>query len=78
MNEEQITEVWSLFKEYLDKKQIEIVAEKYVDLLADYGTSDETLKEALGIDSLLDEAIGYYLEIDADAVVDDDDEMWDD
>lgn len=78
MNEEQITEVWSLFKEYLDKKQIEIVAEKYVDLLADYGTSDETLKEALGIDSLLDEAIGYYLEIDADAFVDDDDEMWDD
>lgn len=78
MNEEQITEVWTLFKEYLDKKQIEIVAEKYVDLLADYGTSDETLKEALGIDSLLDEAIGYYLEIDADAFVDDDDEMWDD
>ena len=78
MNEEQIVEVWTLFKEYLDKKQIEIVAEKYVDLLADYGTSDETLKEALGIDSLLDEAIGYYLEIDADAFIDDDDEMWDD
>ena len=78
MNEEQITEVWSLFKEYLDKKQIEIVAEKYVDLLADYGTSDETLKEALVIDSLLDDAIGYYLEIDADAFVDGDDNEWDD
>lgn len=77
MNEEQIVEVWSLFKEYLDKKQIDIVAEKYIDLLADYGVSDEVLKEAIGTDSLLDDAIGYYLEIDADAFVDDENE-WDD
>ena len=61
----------SLFKEYLDKKQIELVAEKYVDLLADYGVEDITLKDCLGVDSNLDTAIGYYLEIDADAYVDD-------
>ena len=35
MNEEQIQEVWTLFKEYLDKKHVETAAERYVDLLAD-------------------------------------------
>lgn len=77
MNEEQIVDIWSLFKEYLDKKQIDILAEKYVDLLADYGISDEVFKESLGTDSVLDEAIGYYLEIDADAFIDDDNDEWD-
>ena len=76
VNEEQISDIWSLFKEYLDKTQIELVAEKYVDLLADYGVEDITLKDCLGVDSNLDTAIGYYLEIDADAYVDDEIE-WD-
>jgi len=40
MNEEQMLDVWNLFKEYLDKKQIDIIAEKYVDMLADYGVDD--------------------------------------
>jgi len=67
LNEEQIADVWMLFKEYLDKKQIELVAERFVDMLADYGTSDETLKEVIGnADTSLDNAIYYYLEIDED------------
>ena len=66
MNEEQIADVWTLFKEYLDKKQIEVVAEKFVDLLADYGVSDETFKEVIGTDATLDEAISYYLDLDGD------------
>jgi hypothetical protein len=74
MNEEHISDIWTMFKEYVDKKQMDLIAEKYVDLLADYGVSDETFKEVLGTDSNLDEAIGYYLELDA---VDDDEEMWD-
>jgi hypothetical protein len=74
MNEEHISDIWTMFKEYVDKKQIELVAEKFVDLLADYGVSDETFKEVLGTDSSLDEAIGYYLDLDT---VDDDDEDWD-
>ena len=66
MNEEQIADVWMMFKEYVDKKQVDVVAEKFVDLLADYGISDETFKELLGTDSDLDHAIGYYLEVDTD------------
>jgi hypothetical protein len=73
MNEEHISDIWTMFKEYLDKKQIEVVAEKFIDLLADYGVSDETLKDVLGHDAALDEAITYYLDLDS---VDDEDE-WD-
>ena len=71
MNEEHISEIWTLFKEYVDKKQMNVVVEKYVDLLADYGVSDETFKEALGTDMVLDEAIGYYLDIDEQDSFDD-------
>jgi hypothetical protein len=75
MNEEQIIDVWDLFKEYLDKKHTDIVAEKFVDLLADYGVSDETLTSVLGNDAMLDAAINYYLDIDADIY--DEEEDWD-
>lgn len=73
MTEEQIVDVWGLFKEYIDKKQIDIVAEKFVDLLADYGTSDQVLIEALGSSTSLDEAINYYLDADED----DEDDLFD-
>ena len=74
MNEEHIADIWNLFKEYIDKKQTELVAEKFIDLLADYGVEDHTFKDCLGIDSNLDDAIGYYLEIDNIPL--DDDEDW--
>lgn len=67
MNEEHISDIWTMFKEYVDKKQIELVAEKFVDLLADYGVNDETFKEVIGTDATLDEAISYYLDLDGDA-----------
>jgi|TARA_B110000503_G_C6828441_1_gene281762 hypothetical protein len=66
MNEEQIADLWNLFKEYLDKKHIDLAAEKYVDLLADYGVDDIVFKEVTGTDKHLDSAINYYLEIDED------------
>ena len=61
MDGTQIVETWQVFKEYLDKKHIETVAEKYVDLCADFGTEDEAFRDALGSDHDLDKAIGYYL-----------------
>jgi len=66
LNETQIADIWLLFSEYLDKKQIESVAERYVDLLADLGVSDRALQGATGHDEHLDSAIAYYLE-DGDA-----------
>ena len=74
MDDTQIVDIWTMFKEYVDKKQMELVAEKFVDLLADYGVSDETFKEVIGTDSNLDDAISYYLDLDNQ---DDDEEEWD-
>tara|TARA_E500000178_G_scaffold277168_1_gene276292 strand:+ start:27282 stop:27515 length:234 start_codon:yes stop_codon:yes gene_type:complete len=76
MDLEQAIDVWNLFKEYVDKKQIELVAEKFVDMLADYGIDDHQMKELLGNDSHLDEAIGYYLEIDNVDDFTDEEEEW--
>jgi hypothetical protein len=59
-----------LFKQYTDKKQLEIAAEKYIDLLADQGVSDIVLQDAMGMDAVLDDAIVYYLDLD---VLDDED-----
>ena len=66
MDGSQILEFWQVFKEYIDKKHIETVAERYVDLCADFGTDDEAFRDALGSDNELDKAIGYYLEEDVE------------
>ena len=75
MDSSQIVDTWNLFKEHVDKKHIETLAERFVDLLADYGTSDEAMKDSLGVCDHLDTAIKYYLDIDEEMVADDDD--WD-
>ncbi len=66
MNENQIADIWMLFKEYLDKKTIDLVAERYVDLLADHGISDKIIGAASGNDDALDDAISYYLDEESD------------
>lgn len=73
MNEDFVTDLWDLFKNYLDKKHIELAAEKYVDILIDYGMDDIQLKAMLGNEKHLDAAIQYYLEMDQD-----DYDEWDD
>ena len=75
MNEEQIADIWMMFKEYLDKKHVEMAAERFVDLMADYGVNDETFKDLIGTDKDLDSAINYYL--DLDSYDDEEDDEWD-
>jgi hypothetical protein len=70
LNETQIGDVWLTFVEYIDKKQLEVVAERYIDLLADFGVTDRVLQNASGVDEVLDQAIAYYLD-DEDAEEDD-------
>ena len=76
MDESQVVDIWMLFKEYLDKKQIELAAERYIDLCADYGVSDVAFKDALGNDAILDNAINYYLDLDDEDVLDEETD-WD-
>ena len=66
LSETQIGDVWLMFVEYIDKKQLETVAERYVDLLADFGVGDRVFKDATGVDEILDQAISYYLNDDED------------
>ena len=75
LNETQIGEVWMLFSDYIDKKQLDIVAERYIELLADGGVRDRTLQAAIGTDTVLDHAIEYYLEDDEEPDTDDYDEL---
>jgi len=76
MEEEQIIDVWNMFKEYLDKKHVEMAAERFVDLMADFGVGDDTFTNCLGNDYALDTAINYYLDIDENDVLDEEEE-WD-
>jgi hypothetical protein len=62
MNEDQIVDIWMGLKEFFDKKSIETVASKYVDVLADNGVEEHVFRAALGSDDDLDEAIEYYLD----------------
>ena len=42
----QVVELWTFFKEYIDRKQpMDVIAEKFVDLLVDHGAEDDDLKE---------------------------------
>ena len=65
LNETQIADIWMVFSEYIDKKVIDIAAERYVDLLADFGVNDRTLEASTGVDGTLDQAIEYYLDEDS-------------
>jgi len=76
MNEEIAADLWNLFKEFLDKKHVELAAERYVDMLADYGMSEIQLQDMMGNSKRLDAAIQYYLELDQDE--DSDEDEWDD
>ncbi len=79
MNEDHIVDIWTGLKEFFDKKQIETIASKYVDILADNGVADHVFKAALGGDEDLDEAIEYYLDdwSEEEDEVDYDAEDWD-
>jgi hypothetical protein len=62
LNEDNITDIWLGLKEFFDKKAVETVAAKYVDVLADNGVQDHVFKAAIGADEDLDAAIEYYLD----------------
>ena len=74
LNETQIGDIWLNFVEYLDKKQLETVAERYIDMLADFGVSDRVMQAATGVDEILDQAISYYLNEDEEAEEEEDDD----
>ena len=61
-----LIDVWSLMKSYVSAKDKSVVAGKFVDIAMDNGVQDEELKELIGHDDDLDEAIRYNLDIEQD------------
>ena len=76
MDSSLVVDMWNTFKDSIDKKTIDTVAETYVDTCADYGADDQTFRDALGSCDILDQAINYYLDLDEEDVDDEDD--WED
>jgi hypothetical protein len=72
LNETQIGDIWVLFTDFIDKKQVEGAAERYVDLLADFGVSDKVLQSVSGVDPILDQAINFYLDEESEEDEDED------
>ena len=66
METQMLIDVWGLMKAYVSAKDKSVVAEKFVDIAMDNGVEDEELKELIGHDDELDEAIRYNLDIDQD------------
>ena len=64
LNETHIGEIWVLFADYIDKKQLDDVADRYVQLLVDHNVSTRMLHNAAGVDTALDHAISSYIEDD--------------
>jgi len=72
LNETQIGDIWLLFADYVDKKVVDSVAERYVDLLADHGVTDRVMQAATGVDSVLDAAIEYYMDEESEDLEEED------
>jgi len=66
MTDNQISDIWCFFKEFIGKDDVQAAAEQFVDLLADFNIKDKVLQGAMGADADLDSAIEYYLEDDTD------------
>jgi hypothetical protein len=75
MNESFVVEMWNLMREYSDKRQIAVVAERYVSLLSDNGILDNILEDSIGHDDDLDDAIRELLDIDDEDFDEDEDDF---
>ena len=64
MEAQMLTDLWNLMKAYVPAKDKSIVAEKFVDICMDNGIEDDEIKELLGHDDELDEAIQYNLDVE--------------
>lgn len=62
MEEDQVADVWMLFKEYIDKKHLGTAAERYIEILSDHGVGDDVLRSVSEADEPLANAIASHLD----------------
>ena len=76
MEEDQIVEIWDMFREYISEKNRETAANHFVDYLIGRDVELEVLEGLMGYDPHLDSAISLVIDAD-DSEETDIDEDWD-
>ena len=71
MKEDLIADIWTLVIEHIPEKHRKDLAADFVNTLLDYGIKESILKDLIGVDSYLDDAIEYA--IDGEEIEDDED-----
>lgn len=70
MKEAIITDIWTVLVEHITERQRKNAAVEYVNVLQDHGIKETMLESLVGIDPYLDFAL--------EAVIEDDDDEYDD
>ena len=70
MKEDLIADLWTVIVEHIPEKHRPDVASDFVNTLLDYGIKESILKDLMGVDSYLDDAIDYA--IDGEEIEEDD------
>jgi len=71
MKEDLIADIWTLVIEHIPEKHRKDLAADFVNTLLDYGIKESVLKDLIGVDSYLDDAIDYA--IDGEEIEEDED-----
>jgi hypothetical protein len=73
MEEDQIIEIWDIFKEYISDKNKDIAANHFIDFLVGKDVRSSVLESIVGLDPHLDDAIKLVLD-DPDDIEDEDED----
>jgi len=71
MKEDLIADIWTLVIEHIPEKYRKDLAADFVNTLLDYGIKESVLKDLIGVDGYLDDAIDYAT--DGEEIEDEDD-----
>jgi hypothetical protein len=71
MKEDLIADIWTLVIEHIPEKHRKDLAADFVNTLLDYGIKESMLKDLIGVDGYLDDAIDYAT--DGEEIEDEDD-----
>ena len=69
-----LIDMWGLVKAYVNVKERDVVAIKFVDIALDNGIAESELKELIGLDDELDTAVREILEPDEEESDDESDD----
>lgn len=76
MEEQQIIDIWEMFREYIVEKNRDTAASQYIDFLIGQDIDTDVIEGLKGYDAHLDQAIDLVLENNSNEENDKDDENW--